>query len=62
MYTTLSSSFTVLLPPTSEPYETTVWREIFAGQNLCGLAAGKDFVKKFSWFDDCKATPILGAC
>ena len=27
--------------------EHTVWREIFAGQNFRGLAAGKDFAKNF---------------
>ena len=34
---------------------STVWREIFAGQNFRGLAAGKDFAKKISRFDDHKA-------
>ena len=29
-------------------------------RNFRGLAAGKDFMKKFSQFDDRKATPIAG--
>ena len=33
----------------------TVWGGIFAGQIFHGLAAGKDFAKKFLWFDDHKA-------
>ena len=43
------------LEPTSFNSGSTVWQEIFAGQNFRGLAAGKDFSKIFSQFDDHKA-------
>ena len=38
-------------------YEITVWWEIFTGQSFRRLAAGKDFVTKFSRFDDRKPHP-----